>query len=153
MGLNFKLIKRTTDTSTSDIMHSNSYAKAQNSGHFGAQDSTTFSERKQIEQRRKFVKGYRNARLARGVNMMPRARTSEEQRELAARALKEIGDNHAENNTRQAANAEREQGGLYKFDARSTSGINRTAQNWGGSPTTQRAARAERFSGKGFGRS
>ena len=153
MGLNFKLIQRTTKTTTSDVMHSSGYAKVQNNGAFGASDNMSFAERQKIEQHRKHIKGYNNARVARGVGMMPKAQSVEDQAAIAAAAAaiaeaKNSADNHG---GRQEFNAKVERGGLQKYDSRSTNSINRTAKTGFGAGSTsaasQRAATAARFSG------
>ncbi|MBR3176582.1 hypothetical protein IKF25_01235 [Candidatus Saccharibacteria bacterium] len=162
MGLNTKLIQRITNNSVSDVAHSSGYADAQNHGSFGVSDNTTFSERQQIEQRRKYVQGYRNARIAQGVNYMPKAKSVEEQAQLAvaaaiARGKEEMKESHQE------YNSHLEKGGLQRYDTR-----NRDNSNLGqpdsfnrgqtgfarqaGSVNRQeaaaaRAAQAERFSG------
>lgn len=118
MALNFKLIQRTAKTSTSDVMHSNGYANVENAHSFGASDNTTFSERQQIEQNRKMIRGYRNARVAQGVNRMPAARTYQQEQEMRSE-MRKID--------RQEFNSRQEMGGLRNFGA-------------------NRAAQAERFS-------
>jgi hypothetical protein len=154
MGLNFKLIQRTAKTSTSDVMHSSGYAKVQNNGAFGASDNTSFAERQRIEQHRKHIRGYNNAKVARGVGMMPKAQSVEDQAAIAAAAaaIAEAKNAAANSSGRQEFNVTREQGGLQKYDSRSTGSINRTAKmGFGGgaaqSAASQRAAMAARFSG------
>lgn len=167
MGLNFRLIQRTAKTSTSDVMHSTGYASASSGAQFGSSDNTTFSERQQIEQSRKLIKGYRNARVAQGVNRVPSARTYEqEQAVLAAMGAIERSERDAGNiSRRQCFNNNRDQGGIQRFDYRSRQAgtINRTA---GATQTNNRqvaadmrAARAGRFEAaarptpkSGFGR-
>lgn len=46
-----------------EYFHSSGYAQAQNGSGMGAVSAQSFQERKAIEDRRKFVQGYRNARL------------------------------------------------------------------------------------------
>lgn len=78
MNLNSKLIQRITHDSTKDVMHSSGYAVAQNENTFGAAGAQSFTMRQKIEQQRKFAQGYRNSRIAQGVNWMPKAVTYEE---------------------------------------------------------------------------
>lgn len=87
MAFNSKMIQRLTKASTSDMQHTSSYAKAQNAGHFGAEGGQTFAERQAIEWQRKMVQGYKNARVAQGVNRIPRARTYAEELEIRKKAL------------------------------------------------------------------
>ncbi len=83
MGLNYKLTQRFSKATTSDVRHTSSFAAAQNSGGFGAGGGQSFTERQEIELQRKLVQGYKNARVAQGINRIPRARTYTE--ELAIR--------------------------------------------------------------------
>ena len=167
MGLNFKLVQRISKASTSDVVHSSGYAKVQSQGAFGASDNTTFSERQQMEQRRKLVQGYRNAKVAQGANMMPKARTYEQEQAVqAAMAAIEQGERAAGVGSKQEFNSKLERGGLQRYDTRSrNSSFNRTAQGGGQLSNREiaaanRAARAERFAGTarpapktgGFGR-
>ena len=78
MNLNSKLIQRITHDSTKDVMHSSGYAVAQNENTFGAAGAQSFTMRQEIEQQRKFAQGYRNSRIAQGVNWMPKAVTYDE---------------------------------------------------------------------------
>ena len=174
MGLNSKLIKRITGSSTSDVVHSSGYAEVQNAGSFGASDNTTFSERQQIEQRRKYVQGYRNARIAQGVNHMPKALTADEQAQLAAEAAIMQAKSDSEM-SRQEYNSHLEKGGLRRYDTRNKdslglqrSGSDRSQMGAARQSSAAgrqeaaaaRAARAERFAGHahpipqtgGFGR-
>ena len=130
MGLNTRLIKRISNTSTSDVMHSSGYAQVGNRGSFGAADSTSFAERRRIEQNRKLVQAYKNARIAADVRMMPKAKNiAEQQVALAAeqaRTERRLG--------KQEFNNRLEQGGLRQYDTRqqAISSINRTAAGGGG---------------------
>ena len=154
MGLNFKLIQRTAKTSTSDVTHSSGYADVSNGSRFGASDNTTFSERQQIEQNRKIVQGYRNARIAQGVNRMPKAKTYEEEvaMKLAMAAIAEGEKNAGGATGRQEFNSRLERGGIQKYDfnSRQNSSFNRsgapTPANNRQAAAQARAARAERFS-------
>ena len=152
MGLNFKLIQRTAKTSTSDVAHSTGYASASNGGQFGASDNTTFSERMQIERNRKLIKGYNNAKVARGVNHMPMARTYEQEQAMqAAMAAIEASERDC-GGAEQRLSSRMEKGGLKKYDTRmkQTGPINRTGgvapANSRQAAADMRAARAERFS-------
>lgn len=58
------LLKYMMKTQTPEVLHSSGYAKAQNKDSFGAASTETFTERQRIEEQRKFVRGYRNSRLA-----------------------------------------------------------------------------------------
>ena len=140
MGLNTRLIKRISKTSAADVMHSSGYAQVSNSGNFGAADSTSFAERRKIEQNRKLVQGYKNARLAAGTKMMPKARSIEEQRAILALEIAAAAAQRGV--SRQEFNSQVEKGGLRKYDTRQQNlgSINRTAR--GGDA---RAARAARF--------
>lgn len=80
MGLNLKLIQRVSKgQSASELSHSSGYASAQNNGGFGASGGSSFSERQQIEQRRKMIRGYSSARVAQQVNRTERAKDYETQ--------------------------------------------------------------------------
>lgn len=179
MGLNAKLIKRFNASSTSDVAHSSGYAKIQSGASFGTSDDTTFSTRQQIEQRRKYVKSYRNARIAQGVNYMPKARSAEEQAALAAEAAAILRSKKEVEESRQEYNTHLEKGGLRKYDTRNQQdyGLKRGAETSGANSSQSsssrqsgaggwreaaaaRQAQAERFSGHanptpktgGFGR-
>ena len=75
MANNGALIQRIMKMKVEDAMHSSGYAVAQNGGNFGAVDTTTFAERKKIEEQRKFIQGYRNSKIATGIKGMPKAKT------------------------------------------------------------------------------
>lgn len=47
----------------SQTFHSSGYAQAQNRGNFGAASTESFAERQKINENRKFVRGYNNARV------------------------------------------------------------------------------------------
>jgi len=133
MGLNFKLIKRISNTTASDVMHSSGYAKVGNSGNFGAADSTSFAERQKIEMNRKLIQGYKNARIAADVKMMPKARSIEEQRASLATKYGAEGTS-----SRQEYNSRLERGGLRRYDTRQQNlgSINRAGA--GGAPRASR---------------
>ena len=127
MGLNTRLIKRIARTKTSDVMHSSGYAQVSNRGNFGVADSTSFAERRRIEQNRKLVQAYKNSRIASDIKIMPRAQSIAEQQE-ALRA--EMAAAEAKQGmSKQEFNNNLERGGLRKYDTRqaSISSINRTA--------------------------
>jgi len=69
------LLKRMMRTQTTDVMHTSAYAGAQNGGNFGAASTESFAARQSVEERRKFVRGYRNSRIIGGCNGAPRAKT------------------------------------------------------------------------------
>ena len=126
MGLNTRLIKRISRTTASDVMHSSGYAQIGNRGNFGAADSTSFAERRKIEQNRKLVQAYKNSRIAADIKMMPRAQSIADQQ----KALREASDTEARSGmTRQEFNSHLERGGLRKYDTRQANlgSINRTA--------------------------
>lgn len=115
MGLSAKMIQRITGVKAADMRHTNSYAKVQSGGNFGAAGGQSFGERQQIEWQRKMVQGYKNARVAQGVNRIPKARTYAE--ELAIR--KKAAENRHSAwvpEDYQEKNLKKEAGGLMKFD-------------------------------------
>ncbi len=76
MDKNAQILKRIMKTKTEDVLHTSAYAKSQNAQGFGAASNVSFGERKAIEDRRKFVQGYRNSRIMAGTGYTtPRART------------------------------------------------------------------------------
>ena len=58
-----------------DVMHSSGFAQVQNGGNIGVSSGESFDERRAIDEHRRFVKGYENARLVRGAYTAERART------------------------------------------------------------------------------
>ncbi|MBR5418718.1 hypothetical protein IK110_00480 [Candidatus Saccharibacteria bacterium] len=148
MGLNYKLIQRFAKTSTSDVQHTSSYAKAQNSTSFGAAGAQSFDERQQIELQRKMVQGYKNARVAQGVNRIPKARTYAEELAIRKKAMENRRSSWAPEDY-QEKNLKKEAGGLMKYDKNAKIG-----------QANMRQQMAERFSAKarpvpksgGFGR-
>ena len=50
-----------------EIFHTSGYAQAQSGENFGAAGTESFGARQSIEDRRKFVRGYNNARLVQGA--------------------------------------------------------------------------------------
>ena len=81
MALNGKIIQRITGVKSSDVMHSSGYANAQNAGSFGVAEGETFEQRQEIEKNRKIVQGYNRAKVAQRTNMMPKARTYQQELE------------------------------------------------------------------------
>ena len=134
MGLNMRLIQRVAKTSTSDVRHTNNYARAQNSDSFGAGGGQSFTERQGIEMQRKLVQGYKNARVAQGVNRMPKARTYAEELEIRKKALENRHSTSGRGGL-QEMNSQKEAGGLMKYDT--------TAQ---GGQASLRQQMAQRFS-------
>lgn len=57
------------------VFHSSGYAQVQNGGSFGAASGESFAERRAVDERRRFVQGYNNARIMRGTYAVRRART------------------------------------------------------------------------------
>ena len=115
MALTSKMIQRITGAKASDMRHTSGYAEAQSGKNFGAAGGQSFTERQQIELERKLIQGYKNARVARGVNRIPKARTYAEElaiRKKAAenRRLGRIAEDYQEKNLKKEA------GGLMKFD-------------------------------------
>lgn len=59
----------------SEMLHSSGYARAQSGDEIGAAASAeSFAKRRAIEERRKFVQGFRNARIAQSRNINLRAK-------------------------------------------------------------------------------
>lgn len=166
MALNSKLIRRLTNNSTSNVIHSSGYAKVQSGNTIGASDNTTFSQRQQIDQNRKIVHGYKDALVAQRVNFTQKAMSVEEQEALAA------AEAAAEESMRGLSNVEQEKrefnshlesGGIRKYDARNRDSRFGAQNNSGQSANTgiarqaeaanrqeaaaARSAMAERFSG------
>lgn len=63
--------------SKSEIFHSSGYARTQSGGNMGVGTAESFTQRQSIEERRKFVQGFRNARIAQSRNLSLRAKTFE----------------------------------------------------------------------------
>lgn len=57
-----------------DVLHSSGFAQVQSGGNIGASSGESFNERRAIDEHRRFVKGYENARLVRGAYTAERAR-------------------------------------------------------------------------------
>ncbi len=71
----------------SEVFHSSGYARAQNGGNMGATTAESFSQRQSIEERRKFIQGFRNARIAQSRNLSLRAKSLEAMKtEIGARS-------------------------------------------------------------------
>lgn len=128
MGLNYKLIKRFSKTSTSDVAHSSEYANAQNNNNFGATTSESFEQRREIDENRQIVQGYRQSMVAQQVNTTPRAKTYQEQmaeeaaRKAALRA-KYAKDKEAFDDRRKSFYANREAGGLNELQRQRLSNV------------------------------
>lgn len=157
MGLNFKLIQRTTKTSTSDVAHSSGYGTVNNRASFGTSDNTTFSQRQQIEHNRKHIQGYKNAQVAQSVNRVPGAIQTREQEMALQAALAQIEASERSYgygaSRKQEFNNNLEKGGLQKYDLRSrqNSSINRAGIATSSAGARQaaaqmRASREARFS-------
>ena len=58
-----------------DVLHSSGFAQVQNGNNIGASSGESFAERRAIDEHRRFVKGYENARLVRSAYTAERART------------------------------------------------------------------------------
>lgn len=128
MGLNYKLIKRFSKTSTSDVAHSSEYANAQNNNNFGATTSESFEQRREIDENRQIVQGYKQSMVAQQVNTTPRAKTYQEQmaeeaaRKAALRA-KYAKDKEAFDDRRKSFYANREAGGLNELQRQRLSNV------------------------------
>lgn len=67
------LLKYMMKAKKEDVVHSSGYAMVQNQG-FGAASTSSFEERRKLEENRTRIKGYRDSQLASGaVNMRPKA--------------------------------------------------------------------------------
>lgn len=147
MGLNYQLIKRTTNTTTSDVVHSSGYAKKQNGGSFGVSSNTTFSERQQIDQNRKLVQSYEDSKIGRG-EITRQAAIAEKQDQAMSAAWKAIaaGKKAFEDGGRREYNISQERGGLQRYDTRNnTADVNRTGRGGiaGNRSSSMRQASAE----------
>lgn len=176
MALNTKLIRRVSNSTTSGVIHSSGYARAQSGNAIGASGDTSFAERQQIEQNRHLVQGYKDAHVAQSVNHMQKAMSVEEKAALdaaeAAMSKSTHGLSNVENERREF-NSRLESGGIMKYDSRNRENrFGRSSQNTGYGIARQsgaagrqeaaaaRAAMADRFSGHahpipksgGFGR-
>jgi hypothetical protein len=69
------LLKYVMKVDKADVMHSSGYAQAQNAGSFGATCSSSFMQRRDVDQQRKFVQKYRNTRTIGGAQGGLRAKT------------------------------------------------------------------------------
>ena len=58
----------------SEVFHSSGYAKAQSGANFGAASNESFSARKTIDENRKFVRKYNNARIMNNTYAFERAK-------------------------------------------------------------------------------
>ena len=114
MALNGKIIQRVTGVKSSDVMHSSGYARTQNAGNFGSATTETFAERQEVEKNRELIQGYKHAQVAQRKNLMPKARTYEQ--ELADKRNR--GYNNQDEQNRQKYNSRLERGGLRSFEER-----------------------------------
>ncbi len=142
MGLNINLIKRTTKTNTSDIIHSSGYVSGREGAVFGSSDNTTFSERQQIEQQRKLIKGYRNAQVARGTGILPRTKSYEDEVAVQAKIAEIEQNERLRGTSKQEFNLNQDRGGLRQYDTRSRENVAR----YGSAREASGAIRAERAS-------
>ncbi len=113
MALNGKIIQRVTGVKSSDVMHSSGYARTQNAGNFGAATTESFADRQETEKNRELIQGYKHAQVAQRKNLMPKARTYEQ--ELADKRQKGFKQ---EDQTLQQFNSRLERGGLRSFEKR-----------------------------------
>lgn len=58
------LIQRITKVKSSDVIHTSGYARAQNGDNIGAGSTQSFAERQAIEDRRQYIRSYRDSQLA-----------------------------------------------------------------------------------------
>ena len=118
MALNFKLIKRFTNTTTSDVAHSTGYANAQNAGNFGTANGgrgNSFEERQALEKNRQNIQAYNRSKVAQQTNFREKALTFEEEMALAE-AKKAINNSDDDYLSKREALAKMEAGGLRKYD-------------------------------------
>lgn len=174
MGLNYKLINRTTNTKLSDVVHTTSYARAERENRPGVVGMDTFQKRMEIDQSRQHIQGYHHSKLMNDTTMKFR---SQKQSNYATEALRaEMAE--ASGAAADGREAIRERGGLKRFDAQKDEGFyaRRSSSRRFGTDTntaqtgtqpysrqnaaTQRQTMANRFSGTarpvprsgGFGR-
>lgn len=114
MALNGKIIQRVTGVKSSDVMHSSGYANTQNAGNFGAASTESFSERLEIEKNREIVQSYNRAKVAQRANMMPKARTYQQELEEKRKRAMERSGGTAQDDAQelQKFNSRLERGGL-----------------------------------------
>lgn len=89
------LLKRLMKTEKKDVMHTSGYAEAQNAGNFGSSSAESFAKRKEIDEHRKTIKGYRDSKIANET----RGGYEERRKDLAAKVEKEQGENATYNET------------------------------------------------------
>ncbi len=158
MALNGKIIQRVTGVTSADVAHSSGYANAQNAGSFGAASTESFAERREIDENRSVVQGYRQAQVAQRKNFMPKARTYQQELQAKLDKKKEAqGLRSDSDGSRQDFNTRREAGGLRSFAERkeagtsmNTNGLASSRQKYvGGSARSAEArqAMARRFDG------
>ena len=93
MGLNLKLIKRISKTSTSDVSHSSGYAHVQNGGNFGAAGgsrNSSFEQRQSLNNNRQSLQAYGHSQVAQKHNFGEKSLTFEESMALAKARNAEI---------------------------------------------------------------
>jgi hypothetical protein len=61
--MNNPLLKYVMKDQIADVIHSSAYASAQTGANFGATSSEAFAARQNIEENRRYVQGYRNAKI------------------------------------------------------------------------------------------
>lgn len=137
-------------------MHSSGYAQAQNANNFGVAANETFAQRQEIEKNREIIEGYNRAKVAQRTNMMPKARTFQQELEdKKSRGFKQDSGNNSM--TRQKYNSRLERGGLRYFESRREEGISGTTNRVSGQAqkpaigaartAEARQAMAQRFNG------
>lgn len=102
-----------------DIFHSSGYAKSQSGANFGAAGADSFEERKNIEEQRKFIRGYRNSKIVNSFYGVKRAQGA-------------TTWNNKRNETEQASNPMDVAIERAKFSASKEQGSSFTS-NWGSS--------------------
>ena len=92
-------LKRLMKDTKSDVIHSSSYASAQNAGNIGAASTETFAQRKDIKQNRQMVNNYGTSRLVNDTRETIRRGTTEEARKVVeARAQSRFEEKNREAN-------------------------------------------------------
>ena len=62
-------------TKKADFLHSSGYAKEQSGDNIGSASTATFATRNAIEEQRKFVQEYRNAKILQGIRGYEKAKS------------------------------------------------------------------------------
>lgn len=78
-------------TKKADILHSSGYAKEQSGDNVGAAGVASFAARSAVNEQRKYVREYRNARLLQGIRGLERAKTYVPRVEKASNAARGRG--------------------------------------------------------------